>query len=87
MSSSYIYALTQRHAAIERKIQEAMKAPAPDTLHIMALKRLRLAYRDRIRLAISQKRLRASASRTKRWVPPRSPRASSSTDIQFTEGT
>lgn len=87
MSSSYIYALAKRHAAVELKIEEAMKAPTPDTLYIMALKKLRLAYRERIRQAISQKRLRASASRPKRWVPPRSLHPASSTDMQFTEGT
>jgi hypothetical protein len=67
MSSNYIYALTQRHAAIERRIEEAQKAPAPDTLYITALKKLRLAYRDRIREAIRQKRTRSAAARPRRW--------------------
>lgn len=69
MSFNYIHALAQRHAAIERRIEDALKAPAPDTLYITSLKKLRLAYRDRIREAIRQKRTR-SATRQRRWQPP-----------------
>lgn len=68
MSSNYIYALAQRHATIERKIEDAQKAPAPDSLYIMHLKKLRLAYRDRIREAIREKRTRASSARQWRWL-------------------
>ena len=69
MSSNYIHALAQRHAAIERRIEDALKAPAPDTLYITSLKKLRLAYRDRIREAIRQKRARSTAARPRRWPP------------------
>lgn len=69
MSSNYIHALFQRHAAIERQIEDVLKSPAPDTLHVMTLKKLRLAYRDRIRQAIREKRTRASARRQKHWRP------------------
>ncbi len=67
MSSNYIHALAQRHAAIEHRIEEALKAPAPDTLYITSLKKLRLAYRDRIREAIRQKRTSKSAATLRRW--------------------
>ncbi len=67
MSSNYIYALAQRHAAIERKIAEAMKSPSPDTLYITSLKKLRLNYRDRIRDAIRDKRSQAATTREWRW--------------------
>lgn len=70
MSSNYIYALAQRHAAIERRIAEAMKAPLPDSLHITQLKKLRLAYRERIREAIRQKRRAATATRRGQWTAP-----------------
>ena len=70
MSSNYIFALAQRHAAIERRIAEAMKAPLPDSLHITQLKKLRLAYRERIREAIRQKRRAATASRRGQWTAP-----------------
>ena len=70
MSSNYIYALAQRHAAIERRIAEAMKAPLPDSLQITQLKKLRLAYRERIREAIRQKRKAATASRHGNWMAP-----------------
>lgn len=61
MTSYYIHALAQRHAAIERKIEEALKAPAPDSIYITSLKKVRLAYRDRIREAIREKRTRSTA--------------------------
>jgi hypothetical protein len=67
MSSNYIHALVQRHAAVERQIEDILKSPAPDTLHVMSLKKLRLAYRDRISEAIRQKRTRASATRQNHW--------------------
>jgi len=67
MSSNYIYALAQRHAAIERKIAEAMKFPSPDILYITSLKKLRLNYRDRIRDAIRDKRSQAATTREWRW--------------------
>ena len=70
MSTNYIHALAQRHAAIERRIAEAMKAPLPDSLHITQLKKLRLAYRERIREAIRQKRRAAAASRRSQWTAP-----------------
>ncbi|WP_291205848.1 DUF465 domain-containing protein [Hyphomonas sp.] len=69
MSSNYIHALAQRHAAIERRIEDALKAPSPDTLYITSLKKLRLVYRERIREAIRQKRMRSTAARPKRWSP------------------
>lgn len=69
MSSNYIHALAQRHAAIERRIEDALKAPSPDTLYITSLKKLRLAYRDRIREAIRQQRMRNTPARPRRWPP------------------
>ncbi len=54
MSSNYIHAL---------------KAPAPDTLYITSLKKLRLAYRGRIREAIRQKRTSSTAAHSRRWPP------------------
>jgi hypothetical protein len=85
MSSNYIHALVQRHAAVERQIEDVLKSPAPDTHHVMSLKKLRLAYRDRIREAIRQKRTQASATRQKHWrsVPRPQPTAS---PAAFTEG-
>ncbi|MGA1342654.1 MAG: YdcH family protein [Hyphomonas sp.] len=70
MSSNYIHALAQRHAALERRIAEAMKSPLPDSLHITRLKKLRLAYRERFREAIRQKRKTATASRRSNWTAP-----------------
>lgn len=69
MSSNYIHALAQRHAAIERRIEDALKAPSPDTLYVTSLKKLRLAYRDRIREAIRQKRMRSTPARPRRRPP------------------
>lgn len=63
MSSNYIHALARRHAALERRIAEAMQSPLPDSPHITQLKKLRLAYRERIREAIRHKRKTATASR------------------------
>lgn len=74
MSSNYIHALVQRHAALERRIEDALKSPAPDTLYITSLKKLRLAYRDRILEATRQKRTRSTSTRTRRW-----PRAATAT--------
>jgi hypothetical protein len=70
VSSNYIHALAQRHAALERRIAEAMKSPLPDSLYITQLKKLRLAYRERIREAIRQKRKTATASRRGHWTEP-----------------
>jgi hypothetical protein len=85
MSSNYIHALIQRHAGVERQIEEILKSPAPDTLHVMSLKKLRLAYRDRIREAIRETRTQASARRQKHWrsVPRPQPAAAPSA---FAEG-
>lgn len=85
MSSNYIHALVQRHAAVERQIEDVLKSPAPDTLHVMSLKKLRLAYRDRIREAIRQKRTQPSATRQKHWrpSPPLRPAAA---PAAYTEG-
>jgi len=69
MPSNYIHALAQRHAALERRIEDALKSHAPDTLYITALKKLRLAYRDRIREAMRQKRTPSAAARQRRWSP------------------
>ncbi len=69
MTSNYIHALAQRHAAIERRIEDALKAPAPDTLYITSLKKVRLAYRDRISEAIREKRTRSAATRKRPWSP------------------
>ncbi len=68
MSTNNIYALAQRHASIERKIEQALNAPKPDTLYIMELKKLRLIYRDRIRAAIREKRYRAVRSGARQWT-------------------
>lgn len=58
MTSNYIRSLALRHADLERRIELAMKAPLPDTLEIMRLKKLKLACRDSLREAISRKRRR-----------------------------
>lgn len=58
MTSRYIRSLALRHADLERRIEAAMKAPLPDTLEIMRLKKLKLACRDSLRDAISVKRRR-----------------------------
>ena len=68
MTSNYIRALSLRHAALERQIETELKAPLPDTLKIMRLKKLRLACRDRLRDAIRQKR-RARSERAPRPFP------------------
>lgn len=60
MTSNYIRALALRHAALERLIETEMKAPLPDTLKLMRLKKLRLVCRDSLRDAISRKRSRRS---------------------------
>ncbi|OYW87004.1 MAG: hypothetical protein B7X53_13020 [Hyphomonas sp. 34-62-18] len=56
MTSNYIRALALRHAALERQIETELKAPLPDTLKIMRLKKLRLACRESLRDAIRRKR-------------------------------
>lgn len=58
MTSNYIRSLALRHADLDRRIEAAMKAPLPDTLEIMRLKKLKLACRDSLREAISRKRRR-----------------------------
>ncbi|ABI77556.1 hypothetical protein HNE_1530 [Hyphomonas neptunium ATCC 15444] len=65
MTSNYIRALALRHAALERQIETEMKAPLPDTLKIMRLKKLRLACRDSLRDVISRKR----RGRSQRIIP------------------
>ncbi|PKP82722.1 MAG: hypothetical protein CVT79_04590 [Alphaproteobacteria bacterium HGW-Alphaproteobacteria-18] len=72
MTSNYIRALALRHAALERQIETEMKAPLPDTLKIMRLKKLRLACRDSLRDAISRKR-RARSHRNIPSAPPGHP--------------
>jgi hypothetical protein len=56
MNSNYINALARKHAQIDREIEEAQKSHVPDTLVIMQLKKIRLAYRDRLKAAIAEKR-------------------------------
>lgn len=56
MTSNYIRALALRHAALDHQIEIEMKAPLPDTLKIMRLKKLKLACRDTLSDAISRKR-------------------------------
>lgn len=68
MSSNYIYTLAQRDASIERKIRDAMQAPLPDSLLILDLKKQRLAYRERIREAIRQKRHRIRQHHQRGWT-------------------
>lgn len=70
MSAHFIHALAQRHAEIERKIEQAMRSPAPDSLYISSLKKLRLAYRDQIQQVIREKRTRAAERRKSRLMPP-----------------
>lgn len=65
MSSNSIRALVQRHAGVERQIEDVLKSPAAYTLHIMTLRKLRLACRDRIREAIRETQTQASARRQK----------------------
>lgn len=69
MTSNHIRALALRHAALERLIETEMKAPLPDALKIMRLKKLRLACRDSLRDAISRKR----RVRSQRIIPSASP--------------
>jgi len=40
--------LSSRKAAIEARIQEELKRPAPDSLSLQGLKRLRLSVKDRL---------------------------------------
>ena len=58
MTSNYIRSLALKHADLERRIETAMKAPVPDTLEIIKLKKLKLACRDSLREAINRKRRR-----------------------------
>jgi hypothetical protein len=46
--SSHISQLRQKHEAIERKIQEAVRSPGSDDLEITALKRQKLQLKEEI---------------------------------------
>jgi len=44
----FLNSLRQRRASVQARIEEEQARPAPDTLRLTALKRLRLRFRDRI---------------------------------------
>jgi hypothetical protein len=56
MNSRHIHALTQRHAGVALQIEDAQKAPNPDALLVMRLKKIRLQLRDQMKEAITRKR-------------------------------
>lgn len=84
MTTNYIRALALRHAALEQRIEAEMKAPLPDTLKLMRLKKLRLACRDHLREAINQKRRK----KARQSIPPArmAGRSASSLPPHYTQG-
>ncbi len=44
----FLKSLRHRRAAIEERIREELARPAPDSLRLQALKRLKLQFRDQI---------------------------------------
>jgi hypothetical protein len=50
MESSHVSALHNKHAGLERRIQEEMSRPAPDLTAIQSLKRAKLRIKDELSL-------------------------------------
>ena len=48
MEASHMSALVEKHAGLERKIQEEMNRPAPDDAVVHALKKRKLLLKDQI---------------------------------------
>ena len=48
MEASHMSALVEKHAGLERKIQEEMNRPAPDDALVAALKKRKLRLKDQI---------------------------------------
>lgn len=48
MEQSHVSALQQRHAGIERQIQEEMNRPLPDLAMIQSLKKRKLRLKEEI---------------------------------------
>ena len=48
MEASHLSALMEKHAGLERQIQEEMSRPAPDDVLIHDLKKRKLAIKDKI---------------------------------------
>ena len=46
METSHISALVQKHAGLERKIQEEMNRPSPDDVVVHELKKRKLRLKD-----------------------------------------
>lgn len=67
MNLNYIRALSRRHAGIERQIEAAQKAPLPDTILITSLKKIRLTYRERMKEAITQRRVSLAKAKDARF--------------------
>jgi len=63
MSHSYIRSLLTKGAAIQQAIERESRAPRPDWMRLLQLKKLRLAITDRLH------RLGASLGRQDRLTP------------------
>ena len=48
MEASHMSALVEKHAGLERKIQEEMNRPAPDDAVVHALKKQKLRLKDKL---------------------------------------
>jgi len=48
MDASHMTALVEKHANLERKIQEEMNRPSPDDVLLHDLKKRKLAIKDQI---------------------------------------
>ena len=48
MEASHMSALVEKHAGLERKIQEEMNRPAPDDALVHELKKQKLRLKDQI---------------------------------------
>ena len=48
MEASHMSALVEKHAGLERKIQEEMNRPAPDDAVVHELKKQKLRLKDKI---------------------------------------
>ncbi|HPF22783.1 MAG TPA: DUF465 domain-containing protein [Hyphomonas sp.] len=79
MNSRYIDALVRRHASIQKMIEDAQSAPSPDALLIMRLNKVRLAYRERMKKAITEKRIEITRDQRSRF-----PKASARLAREFT---
>lgn len=48
MQTSHVSALQQKHAGIERQIQQEMSRPIPDAVAVQALKKRKLKIKEEI---------------------------------------